>query len=403
MRCRHDDLRAAYAGADAAGAALAGRDLRDGGHRGAGPRAAGDRERGRRRARGARATATTAAPPGCWSGPGDPDALAGALRRWLEDPRRRRRLRRSAGLRRLTLPTWSRTTAQVATRAGGGAMTADAWYPSEHRRSSLSRPSHVRWTDLRTSRRSMRGGRVLRVAAGLVVLGFLVWQLGTGPFVDGLRATSPWAVLVALVVTAGDDVVLRRALVAGLGAVRRAGAAADGVRRLLPLAADQRDAARRRRRRRAPWRAARLARACVWERGLGQAGAGGAGRRAGCCPVAVRAGSGLARAGRGWRVAGGAVVLPRPPLAVAGHLVVFLVAAAVGRRRRCRRSSCCRSGRWCCSARRSRSTSPAGDRARASPRGRSPRPARRAAVGLTRRGDLRRARDWSPRCPGCSC
>ena len=47
--------------------------------------------------------------------PGDPDALAGALRRWLEDPRRRRRLRRSAGLRRLTLPTWSRTTAQVVT------------------------------------------------------------------------------------------------------------------------------------------------------------------------------------------------------------------------------------------------------------------------------------------------
>jgi glycosyltransferase involved in cell wall biosynthesis len=52
--------------------------------------------------------------PGVLVRPGDPDALAGALRRWLEDPRRRRRLRRSAGLRRLTLPTWSRTTAQVA-------------------------------------------------------------------------------------------------------------------------------------------------------------------------------------------------------------------------------------------------------------------------------------------------
>ena len=52
--------------------------------------------------------------PGLLVRPGDPDALAGALRRWLEDPRRRRRLRRSAGLRRLTLPTWSRTTAQVA-------------------------------------------------------------------------------------------------------------------------------------------------------------------------------------------------------------------------------------------------------------------------------------------------
>jgi glycosyltransferase involved in cell wall biosynthesis len=42
----------------------------------------------------------------------DADALAAGLRRWLEDPRRRRRLRRSARQRRLTLSTWSRTTAQ---------------------------------------------------------------------------------------------------------------------------------------------------------------------------------------------------------------------------------------------------------------------------------------------------
>jgi glycosyltransferase involved in cell wall biosynthesis len=53
--------------------------------------------------------------PGVLVRPGDPHAVAGALRRWLEDPRRRRRLRRSARLRRLTLPTWSRTTARVAT------------------------------------------------------------------------------------------------------------------------------------------------------------------------------------------------------------------------------------------------------------------------------------------------
>ena len=52
--------------------------------------------------------------PGQLVRPGDPEALAGALRRWLEEPRRRRRLRRSAGLRRLTLPTWSGTAAQVA-------------------------------------------------------------------------------------------------------------------------------------------------------------------------------------------------------------------------------------------------------------------------------------------------
>ena len=53
--------------------------------------------------------------PGLLVRPDDPGSLADALRRWLEDPRRRRRLRRSARLRRLTLPTWSRTTAQVVT------------------------------------------------------------------------------------------------------------------------------------------------------------------------------------------------------------------------------------------------------------------------------------------------
>ena len=52
--------------------------------------------------------------PGLLVRPDDPAELAAALRRWLEDPARRRRLRRSAGLRRLSLPTWSRTTAQVA-------------------------------------------------------------------------------------------------------------------------------------------------------------------------------------------------------------------------------------------------------------------------------------------------
>jgi glycosyltransferase involved in cell wall biosynthesis len=52
--------------------------------------------------------------PGLLVRPDDADALAGALRRWLEDQRRRERLRRSARLRRLTLTTWSRTASQVA-------------------------------------------------------------------------------------------------------------------------------------------------------------------------------------------------------------------------------------------------------------------------------------------------
>jgi hypothetical protein len=47
-----------------------------------------------------------------------------------------------------------------------------------------------------------RGGPALRVVGGLLVLGVLVWRLGTGPFVDGLRATGPWTILLALVVTA---------------------------------------------------------------------------------------------------------------------------------------------------------------------------------------------------------
>lgn len=52
--------------------------------------------------------------PGLLVRPGEPEALAGALRLWLEDQHRRQRLRRSAGRRRLTLSSWSRTAAQVA-------------------------------------------------------------------------------------------------------------------------------------------------------------------------------------------------------------------------------------------------------------------------------------------------
>lgn len=44
--------------------------------------------------------------------------------------------------------------------------------------------------------------RVVRLAAGGVVLLVLVRQLGNGPFLEGLRAVRPWAVLAALLITA---------------------------------------------------------------------------------------------------------------------------------------------------------------------------------------------------------
>jgi hypothetical protein len=158
------------------------------------------------------------------------------------------------------------------------------------------------------------------------VLGFLVWQLGTGPFVEGLRATSPWAVLVALVVTAGTTwcCALRWSLVSARVAhagqdrvpVRAAYVAyyrSQLINATLPggVVGDVHRAVRH------GWRGV------VWERGVGQV-------------VQVALVGALLLPG-GWRwvglaavllmaVAGGAVLL-LSALAVGGHLLVFLVAA----------------------------------------------------------------------------
>jgi glycosyltransferase involved in cell wall biosynthesis len=71
--------------------------------------------------------------------PGDPTALAAALRRWLTDPALRERLRRAARERRATLRGWAATAADIAgvlgvggarpAMAGGNGALADGGHP----------------------------------------------------------------------------------------------------------------------------------------------------------------------------------------------------------------------------------------------------------------------------------
>jgi glycosyltransferase involved in cell wall biosynthesis len=58
--------------------------------------------------------------PGLLVPPGDPDALAAALRAWLEQPVVRERARTAARDRRTTLPTWTDTAERVAAVVAGG-------------------------------------------------------------------------------------------------------------------------------------------------------------------------------------------------------------------------------------------------------------------------------------------
>ncbi|HEX5087785.1 MAG TPA: UPF0104 family protein [Nocardioides sp.] len=177
-----------------------------------------------------------------------------------------------------------------------------------------------------SSTSSMSAKRVLRIGAGVLVLAFLAWQLGAGPFVDGLRATNGWAVLVAVVVTAGTTwcVALRWSLLTARFAsgertrvpVRTAYVAyyrSQLINATLPggVVGDVHRGARH------GWRGV------VWDRVLGQVvqvalvGAlllPGAWRWGGLAVVAVVVVAG------GW-------LLMLSALSTAGHLVVFVVAA----------------------------------------------------------------------------
>jgi glycosyltransferase involved in cell wall biosynthesis len=72
----------------------------------------------------ARGVAPGAAVPGMLVPPGDPDALAEALRRWLTQPTLRARLRESARVRRTTQTDWATTARLVSCVLSGVALRA---------------------------------------------------------------------------------------------------------------------------------------------------------------------------------------------------------------------------------------------------------------------------------------
>ena len=135
----------------------------------------------------------------------------------------------------------------------------------------------------------------------------LVWRVGAGPFVDGLRLTTAWALAAALAITCADHVVLCVAVEPGRGRARRRRTSADGGECLLPVPVPQLHASRRGAGRRAPRRAPR---ACRRRSGAGPAvgrvGACGRAGRADMLTVAVvlllapPAGSLLSRGRLGW-------------------------------------------------------------------------------------------------------
>ena len=92
-------------------------------------------------------------------------------------------------------------------------------------------------------RRSLPGW--LRPAGAAATLAFVVWRLGTGPFLDGVRAVDGRGARGRHGDRRGDDGVLRVALDGGGARPRRRHRAARRRGRLLPLALPEPHAPRR--------------------------------------------------------------------------------------------------------------------------------------------------------------
>ena len=367
--------------------------------------------RGRRRARGARAGAGRHACRGCWCRPATPAALAARAAALA----RRDDRRCAATLRARPRGSAARSLAGLGRRPPTGSTGLAGLL--------------TRWPAMSAAGRGA-GSRLARRASPSWPL--LVWRLGTGPFLDGLRAVDAAVAAASARCIAVPTTVCcawRWRLVAARPRVPSCRCA--GRRRLLPLAVPQHGAARRRPRRRAPRRAARARRrrpgrglrAVVWERLAGQVvQVGVAARAAGrCCRPRSgrRCRSSRWRAavvacwpscGRRCRIAGGPVLradaatsgaalrgvpgrasLLRRVLAVAGHVATFLVAARTAGVDASPARLLPLGAAGAAGDGASRSTSPAGGRARAWPPGRSRRPGSAPRQGVDDRGRVRRA------------
>lgn len=165
--------------------------------------------------------------------------------------------------------------------------------------------------------------RSLRLVGGVVILALLVWRFGAGPFLDGVRAARPTAIVVAVLVTAGTTwcCALRWMLVSarwGSPVPMRVAYPAYYRSQLINALVPGGVVGDLHRGLRHGWRAV------LWERALGQAvqlglvGAlllPGAWRWAGLAAVVVI-------------VAAGGLVALLSAMSTTGHLTVFLVAAA---------------------------------------------------------------------------